>query len=79
MPLSSAVFFFFFFFFPKSTFSKSSFSGTIRVSNSFDPDQVQHFVGTDLGPNCLQRLSADHTSRQRDNLNGSILKGEKKL
>ena len=25
---------------------------------------VKHFVGPDLGPNCLQRLSADHTSRQ---------------
>ena len=23
------------------------------------------FVGTDLGPNCLQRLSADNMSRQR--------------
>ena len=23
------------------------------------------FVGPDLGPNCLQRLSADNTSRQR--------------
>ena len=29
------------------------------VSKSLDPDQVQHFVGPDLGPNCLQRLSAD--------------------
>ena len=24
-----------------------------------DPDQAQHFVGPNLGPNCLQRLSAD--------------------
>ena len=24
-----------------------------------DPDQARHFVGPDLGPNCLQRLSAD--------------------
>ena len=23
---------------------------------SLDPDQAQHFVGSDLGPNCLQRL-----------------------
>ena len=30
---------------------------TIRVSNSLDPDQAQHFVGPDLGPNRLQRLS----------------------
>ena len=26
--------------------------------------QIRHFVGPDLGPNCLQRLSADDTSRQ---------------
>ena len=28
------------------------------MSNSLDPDQAIHFVGPDLGPNCLQRLSA---------------------
>ena len=33
------------------------------VSNSLDPDQARHFVGPDLGPNCLQRLSADDNSR----------------
>ena len=38
---------------------------TIGVSNSLDLDQAQHFVGPDLGPNCLQRLSAEDTSRQR--------------
>ena len=27
------------------------------MSNSFDPDQAQHFVRPDLGTNCLQRLS----------------------
>ena len=32
---------------------------SIRVSNSLDPDQ------TVLGPNRLQRLSADDTSRRR--------------
>ena len=36
---------------------------TISVSNSLDPDQARHFVGPDLGPNCLQRLSADDRSR----------------
>ena len=36
------------------------FYNTIRVSNSLDPDQARHFVGPDLGPNCLQRLSADN-------------------
>ena len=30
-----------------------------------DPDQAQHFVGSDLGPNCLQMLPADDTSSQR--------------
>ena len=33
------------------------FFNTINVSNSLDPDK--HFDGPDLGPNCLQRLSAD--------------------
>ena len=43
----------------------NSFRNTIRVSNSFDPDQARCSVGPDLGPDCLQRLSADGTSRQR--------------
>ena len=38
------------------------------MPNSLDTDQVRHFVGPEVGPNCLQRLSADNTSRQRDNL-----------
>ena len=29
------------------------------MSNSLDPDQARHFVGPDLGPNLLHRLSAD--------------------
>ena len=37
---------------------------TIRVSNSLDPDQARHFVGPDLGPNCLQRLSADIAGKE---------------
>ena len=32
----------------------------MNVLNSLDPD-----VGPDLGPNCLQRLSADDPSRQK--------------
>ena len=32
--------------------------GIPSVSNSLDPDQTGHFAGPDLGPNCLQRLSA---------------------
>ena len=37
-------------------------SGIPLVSNSLDQDQARHFVEPDLGPNCLQRLSADGTS-----------------
>ena len=33
------------------------------MSNSFDPDQAGHFVGPDLGPKCLQKLSADDTRK----------------
>ena len=64
--LSSAVFFKF----SKSTFSKNYFRNPISVSNSLDPDQARHFVGPDLGPNYLQWLSADDTSRQRVKLHG---------
>ena len=59
-------------FFPKLAFSKNSFRNTIRVWNSLDPDQARHFVGPDLDPNCLQRLSADNTSRQRGEVKYSI-------
>ena len=45
-------------------FSDLPFRNTIRVSNSLDPDQARHFVGPDLGPNCLQKLTADDTSRK---------------
>ena len=41
-------------------FSKISFRNTIRVSNGLDPDQDQHNVGPDLGPNRLQRLPAEN-------------------
>ena len=47
------------------TFFKINFFqkvNTIRVSNSLDPDQDGHSVGSDFGPNCLQRLSADEWS-----------------
>ena len=41
---------------------------TFRVANSLDPGQARHFVGPDLGPNCLHRSSAGDTSRQRVNM-----------
>ena len=47
----------------RSTFSKNYFRNTISVSNSLDPDQARLFVGPDLGPNCLEKLSADETRR----------------
>ena len=31
------------------------------MSNRMDPDQARRFVGPDLDPNCLQKLSADET------------------
>ena len=38
----------------------------LQCVNSIDPDQAQHFVGPDLGPDYLQRLwSAADTSMQR--------------
>ena len=32
--------------------------------SEFPDEMAQHFVGPDLGPNCLQKLSADNTSVQ---------------
>ena len=36
----------------------------LGVSNILDPDQARHFVGPELGPNCLQRLSTGHLSHR---------------
>ena len=57
------------------SFFKKKIRNTIRVSNSFNLDQDQHSVSPDLGPNCLQSLSADDknlplTSKE---LNSSII------
>ena len=49
----------------KASFLKNSFRNTIQVSNNLDPDKARCFVGPGLGPNCLQKLSADDTRRQR--------------
>ena len=40
------------------------FFNTIRMSNSLDPDQARQFFGPDLGPNCLQRLSANIAGKE---------------
>ena len=50
--------------FYKINFCKISFRNTIRVSNGLDPDQDRRSVGPDLGPNCLQNLSADDKNRR---------------
>ena len=50
--------------FLKLTFSKNYFKNIVKVSNSWDPDQAQLNVGPDLDPNCLQKLSAEDTSKQ---------------
>ena len=52
-----------FFFFKLTLKKKKTLQNTIRLSNSLDPDQARCFVGPDLGPNCLHRLSADDKSR----------------
>ena len=38
-------------------------SGIPSMSNSLDSDQARHFVRPDLGPNCLQKVSADDNGR----------------
>ena len=43
-------------FFKNLFFSKKYLKNTIVVSNSFDSDHVQIFVGPDLRPNCLQKF-----------------------
>ena len=46
------------------TFLILTVSGTLSECQTIclDPDQDQHFVGPDLGPNCLQRLTAGDKS-----------------
>ena len=44
-----------------SNYPFQTFRITIRVSDGLDPDQ-DFIVDPDLGPNCLQRLSADDKS-----------------
>ena len=43
----------------QNQFFRNILSGISFLSNSLDPDQAWCFVGLDLGPNSLQRLSAD--------------------
>ena len=41
------------------TVFKNSYGNTVRVSNGLYPDQNRRSVGTELGPNNLQMLSAE--------------------
>ena len=44
-------------------FFKKFFQEHYQSVKGLDPDQDRHSVGHDLGPNCLQRLSAEDKSR----------------
>ena len=46
-------------FFSSADFLKNNFFKKHLGVNSLNPDQARHFVGPDLAPKCLQRLSAD--------------------
>ena len=46
------------------SFYQNSFRNSLKVSNSFDLDQVEKIVLSDLDPNSLQRLSADDRIQQ---------------
>ena len=50
--------------FSKNNFFINIFRNTIILSNGLDPDQGRRSVGTDLGPNWLQRLSADDKAKK---------------
>ena len=52
-------------FFSKQFFLKSSFMYNIRVSNSLDLDLDPSSVSPNLGPNCLQRISADKVATSK--------------
>ena len=45
-------------------FQNQVFQKILSVLPSLDQDQARRFVGPDLGPNCLLRLSADDKRRK---------------
>ena len=49
--------------FSQNQFLWKFLSGIPSVSNSLDLDQARHFVGPNLGPNCLQKLSLNKFNR----------------
>ena len=49
------------------------------MSKSLDPILVPFFIRPDLGPNCLQTLSADDTRRQRVNCHSDLFDLDEKI
>ena len=43
------------------------------MSSGLDPDQDLQNVGPDLGPNCLQRLTADDRSRRQQGKSEAVI------
>ena len=54
-----------FFLSPEDYFQNQPFQEYHQSVKQLRSGSARRFVGPDLGPNCLQRLSADGTSRQR--------------
>ena len=61
-----------FWLFSKLTFSKKIFQ-EYWVSNSLDPDQDWCSVGSDMGPNCLQRSRRQVAASKEDFFKKSVL------
>ena len=51
---------------------KTGFTVPLECQTVFYPDQALHFVGPDLCPNCLERLSVDIIGRERVKLQQHI-------
>ena len=51
----------------------ASFYSSTTVPDSLDPDQTPRCVGSDLGLNCLEILSADNTSVSMSDLGPNCL------
>ena len=47
----------------KINFFKKLLQEHYKSVKRLDPDQDRHFFSPDLGPNCLQRLSADEQGK----------------
>ena len=52
-------------FFFKINFFKTFFQEHYQIAKGLDPYQDRITFGPDLGPNCLQRLSADNNSHHK--------------